>query len=116
MSLLAIVSNVSDEKVLRYTMSLVDDLLDCNCRFEWALRCSVLVGCHVCPHCLVTGMVFAKLSQRVDLFRPRSEGGTKAPANAAPFLRLITAAKHPFVVTKAARAAAVLLRFVLELS
>jgi len=87
MSLLAVLSNVTDEPILRYTITLVEDLLDCTS--------------------------FSKLAQRVDLFRSRvpSPSGGKAPANVAPVLRLVNISTSPYVVTKAAKAAAILLSF-----
>lgn len=66
------------------------------------------------PIVCCAGVVFSKLSERVDLFRsriPPATGG-KAPANAGPILRLLNASKDQYVVTKAAKAAAVLLRCV----
>ena len=62
--------------------------------------------------CAFAGVVFSKLSQRVDLFRTRCEPGYggKSPANAAPLVRLATNSTNPYVVTVAAKAAATILR------
>jgi hypothetical protein len=70
--------------------------------------CAVAVGLRV-----RTGVVFSKLSDRVDLFRsraPPAEGG-KACSNAAPVLRLLSTSKDPYTVTKAAKISATLLSF-----